>query len=136
MIDGRFSSSAVWEFGYVPISCLKYYLLAIQNLVRLTTVKQYFRKNFQSVGSIFLEFQLYYRRCNIRIISEPVDLPITSERSSKMDFIIGVDDPPPTYAQIIEDTEEQSKHQNEQHQSDIQLTSNSNSSLSTRIGIS
>ena len=24
-----------------------------------------------------------------------------------MDFIIGVDDPPPTYAQIIEDTEEQ-----------------------------
>ena len=46
-----------------------------------------------------------------------------------MDFIIGVDDPPPTYAQIIEDTEEQ-RHQKEQHQSDIQMTSNSNSSIS------
>ena len=76
-----------------------------------------------------------------------MDLPITSERSSKMDFIIGVDDPPPTYAEIIEvltpDTE-QNKHQqqpqqqlqHQQHQSNIQSTSNSCTSISTSIGIS
>jgi len=67
---------------------------------------------------------------------EPEDLPTTSDRSSKMDFIIGVDDPPPTYSEIIEDTEKSSKHQKEKHQSDIQSPCNSNTSISTRIGIS
>ena len=78
----------------------------------------------------------------IRIdFSEPTDLSVTSERSSKMDFIIGVDDPPPTYAEIIEvltpDTSTEQQRKQQQTQADhIQSTSNSSNSISTRIGIS
>ena len=74
-------------------------------------------------------------------VSEPTDLSVTSERSSKMDFIIGVDDPPPTYAEIIEvltpDTSTEQQRKQQQTQADhIQSTSNSSNSISTRIGIS